>query len=45
VVADAIDAVELLAVDVDQLARALALVPDDLGLGIQRPQPAQVRPA
>ena len=43
--ADAVDPAELLDVDVDQLARPLALVADDLGLGLERRQPAEPVPA
>jgi hypothetical protein len=35
-VADAVDPAELLDIDVDQLARVLALVADDLRLGVER---------
>ena len=38
---DAVDPAELLDVEMDQLAGVLALVADDLGLGLQRRQPAE----
>ena len=44
-VADAVDAAELLDVDVDQLARALALVAENGGLGIERPEAAEAEAA
>jgi hypothetical protein len=42
---DAVDPTELFDVQVQQLARVLALVANDRRLGVQRPQPAEAEPA
>ena len=44
-VADAVDPAELLDVEVDQLAGPLALVADDLGLGVEGAEPAEAAAA
>jgi hypothetical protein len=44
-VADAVDAAELLDVDMDEFARRVALIADDGGLGIERGKAAEPRPA
>src|SRR3546814_8648466 len=40
-VADAVDAAELLGIDVDEFARPLPLIADRRELGVERPQPAE----
>ena len=44
-VADAIDPAQLLDVDVNELARLVALVADDLGLGVEGREPSEATPA